>query len=342
MPNPTRRRVVTAALLVAASVSLSANTGVPTALPTARPTLVVQMTGMLMLVPENKTGKPVHVFTPPPPDSIYHYNFIVFRDDGTAQCTARGDGLCAVDMEGWFLDPIGITSGSGTARLPFGALNYSRGAGGIKVNPRRARDSANSWLTLQGGSAGYTCSLATWSFDAYGPTPVDRVPILNVLEWKIPDLPQDRVVLTRRRIDDPEHSELLATLRPDSLDRVELLVAHITEDDAQNVFTSAMMSSVRAAAGASVSSARNAPHSAFATTQGLASLRIATEDIKPHIRAYYRFLNAPAARHRFPTSPIVTDTVCPITILGLHGWGGGGPVQRGVKTYGCVVGSGDS
>src|SRR5687768_4593557 len=118
MQSPLSRRVLTAALLIAASVSLSANAEgsgasldarAPSA--TAAPfTLVVQMTGLLMLVPENRSRRPTHIFMPPTPDLETHYPIIAFRDNGTAWCTARHEGLCLVDMSGWSLDPIGITT----------------------------------------------------------------------------------------------------------------------------------------------------------------------------------------------------------------------------------------
>lgn len=355
MPRPTIRRVVTSAVVIASALSLSASTG--TAGPPQPPsrevrgtsvplTLVVQMTGLLMLVPENKSGKPTHIFAPPPPDEIEHTSFIVFRDDGTAACAGRGEGLCGVSMEGWYLEPIGATGGSGTARIPFNAVNYSRGAGGVKLNLARARDTARAWVTLNGGSATPSpCGLATWMFDDYGPSAPDWVPIANVLEWTIPNL-RDSVVLIRRKIKNPEEVDTLATLRPDSAGRVELLFANITGTEGRNVFTAEFFSQLVTAAfapGQRVQREEQAhAHAAAPATHGIAALNEATEEVETHVRAYYRFLRADPSRHRFPRSPIPTDSVCPITILGLEDWDGSTTVQRGIKTFGCVVGSGDS
>jgi hypothetical protein len=342
----TSRRAFVTAGLITTGVLLTASVGAPgTPHPSAASahaasaprTIVVQMTGLLMLAPENKAGKPVHIFMPPPPDSA-HYAFIVFR------CPGGVEDICGADMDGWSLEPIGATGSSGTARMPHGALNYSRGAGGVNLNLQRARRDARSWVTLLGGSASpRPCSLATWSFDDYGSTPRDWVPLINVLEWQIPDLPQDSVVLVRRRIDKPGEREKLAVLRPDSAGRVEILVAHMTEQEAANVFTPEFLAGFEPALAARVRAMQSDPsvlaQQAHAATHGLAPLHEATDEIRPHIRAYYDFLHAPAAHQRYPTSPIVTDSVCPITILGLESWDG--PVARGTKTYGCVVGSAD-
>lgn len=338
MPSPTRRRVVTAALLVVASVSLTASVGAPgaqtdatAAVRTARAplTIVVQMTGMLMLAPQTGAGKPTHIFMPRPPDSIFHYAFIAFRDNGGARCTYRGQGLCVLRMEGWFLEPIGApAAGSpGKAQRPHGALNFSRGAGGIKLNLGRARRDARSYLTLRGGLASDSCSIATWLFDPLGFPGPEWVKLINVLEWKVSDLQQESVVLTRRSIADPARVEPVATLTPDSAGRVELLVAHITGQDVRDVFSPDIISQFE-------------PVPAAGQTARTSSLREATSEIEAHFRAYYRFLGVSTPFQRFPTDPLDTKDACPITILGLEASLGGGP--RGVKTYGCVVGSGDT
>jgi hypothetical protein len=339
MQSPLSRRVLTAVLLIAASLSLSANaegSGASLDAPVAPSatvapfTLVVQMTGLMMLVPENRSRRPTNIFMPPTPDLETHYPIIAFRGDSTEWCFAWHEGLCVVDMSGWSLDPIGITTtGVGLAQVPRGALNVSRGAGGKELDLDRARESARSWLTLRGGLETRSCSLVTWWFRPYASINNEPIPFINVLEWSIRNLQQEEIVLTRRSIEDSTPPQELARLRP-TAGRVELLVAHLTAQDIIDIFKPELYSQFRPVVSAPATHA--APHTL--------SLKAMSTGIEPHMRAFYRFLDADESRHRMPTSPVATDSVCPITILGLESWHDGRVQTRGIKTYGCVVASG--
>jgi hypothetical protein len=341
MQNLPGRRVLAAALLIAASVSLSAsaegsgaspNAGASPPAAVAPYTLVVQMTGLMMLVPENRSRRPLNIFMPPTPHEP-HQPLLVFRDNGAAHCDHRADNLCVVLMDGWSLDPIGTTAvGAGLVQVPPGALNVSEGAGGKDLDLDDAKSSARSWFTLRGGLETNSCSLVTWWFRPYGSINSKPIPFINVLEWSIHNLQQAEIVLRRRKIANPADSQELARLRPTG-DRVELLVAHLTAKDLRDLFPERLFSQFRPAVPAAP-----ATHAAHAL-----SLRDMTTEMEQHMRAFYYFVGADESRHRMPRSPVETKKVCPVTILELESWRGERPANeaRGIKTFGCVVASGE-
>jgi hypothetical protein len=195
-------------------------------------TVVIQLTGLLMVVPP-RAGGPTHVLVPVTPDTVPHETFIGFRSNGTARhCDPRfGEAFCFVDMEGWALDPIGGAN-NGSVTLPRGVVNLTRGSGGYRVKEQHLGQGPHTELrsrfTLRGGGVTDACNLGVWSYNPAGPAPAVDLPLTNVLEWTIPDLRQSQIVLVRRSLTVAGTTpDTLAILSPDSTGAVELLIANV-------------------------------------------------------------------------------------------------------------------
>lgn len=199
-------------------------------------TVVIQLTGLLMMVPHNAgAGSSMHALMPVTPDSIPHTAFIGFRkNSSTRRCDRDFQQFCLVRMDGWSLEPLpggqGAPSG-GNATLPRGAVNLSRGAGGRPVNPGNlgqssASSTLRSRITLRTGGITDACNLALWEYDPAGYPPAVILPMPNVLEWTIPGVALDSIILVRHPINGGA-PDTITTLHPDASGLVELLVAHV-------------------------------------------------------------------------------------------------------------------
>ena len=194
-------------------------------------TIVIQLTGLLMLVPPSPgQSGPTRVLMPEP-DHIRHEAVLAYRNPAGHACSegilVSGE-FCFVRMEGWELDPL-----PGRARsvnLPRTIMNLTRNGGGIRVhrnllasNP--PRDSLRARFTLGGGDVSGACPMGRWTFDPVGAQQRDTISLANVVEWTIPDVPQDSIVLVRRRLSGGS-AQKLVTLYPER-GRIELLIAHV-------------------------------------------------------------------------------------------------------------------
>jgi hypothetical protein len=276
-------------------------------------TIVLQLTGLLMIVPPNPgTIGPTQVLMPEPnaPDDLNHVAVIGFRRNGTEQqCDAGSDReFCFVRMDGWVLDPL--PGRSSRVTLPRSVLNLTQGSGGRRVHPNNfginaQRDSLRSRITLGGGSLTDTCHLARWSFDPVGSARRDTFSLSNVVEWTIPDVPVDRVSLVRRRLNGSS-PQSLTTLLPDSSGRIELLVAHVPIEGWAR-FQSRLLKLALAGFSHTAMPAKASiqSHSSSAASNPTAFIA--------HLRSNYKLLDR-AQDRRLPSDPDDLEEGCPMTI----------------------------
>jgi hypothetical protein len=269
-------------------------------------TVVIQLTGLLMIVPPNPgTIGPTHVLMPEPefPDRLNHVAVIGFRRNDSAQHCDENSGrdFCFVRMDGWALDPL--PGRSSQVDLPHSVLDLTHGSGGRRVHRdhfgRNApRDSLRSRMTFGGGGVTDTCQFGQWRFDPVGNSPAERLWLSNVVEWTIRDIPQTHLRLVRRRFGGGSEQPLV-TLTPDRSGRIELLIAHVPRDAwgafQRNLLNLAPMRQNQ------VSMPGGSPTATSANT-----------DIA-HFRSFYRLLDR-ARERRLPSNPDERDEGCPMMI----------------------------
>jgi hypothetical protein len=157
-------------------------------------TMVIQMSGLLLMVPPAGGVGPTHVLMP---RMDGHLSYIGFRREEKEGCTKHNPdyNICYIDVNGWSVLPIG-TEAATTSKIPGGALNLTHGSGNVKIDTTRAatRDRIRSRLTFSSGSATDSCGLATWTFDPYGAPRPGKLRLTNVLEWQIPNLQSETLL----------------------------------------------------------------------------------------------------------------------------------------------------
>jgi hypothetical protein len=281
--------------------------------------LVVQMTGLLLLVPSD-SGLEVLM-----PKLAGHDAFIGFKAaDGTG-CWRWDEkrSICYQNMETWELDPIGMRAGNKPATS---TLNLTSGTGkGIKV--KRTEDRLHSALALGPGVESDTCSVAEWTYHAVGQDAQSKVELINVMKWRVDNAGTNSIVLTRTKLDRSIISQEFAAPVMEN-GEIQLLVMHITEAETKAFFQSTGVPHPAPAIAAM-------PHNEAAI-------------IKKHFDAFYHLMELEEGdRRRYP-KVVQERKACPITILGLGNAFAGhadttafGPKgrrpQAGPVTYSCVM-----
>lgn len=287
--------------------------------------VVIQMTGMLIVVPPNANGGPTHILMPPVPN---HLSWIGFNaQERTDKCVDYDHirKICYVDMNGWTLDPIRAATGSSnTATSPPRNLLNLTYASGKKVNLTAAIAQSRSYITLGSGSVTDSCSLAQWHLLPVGNNAPETNSYINVMEWQIPDLQADRLVLVRRKRGSME-AETLASLMPRG-GRIELLIMHVPPDERPTRFSSGsepVESAGPPRTGQDVANADNT--------------RRDEEALERHLRVAYAMFGIPEDTRRYPKQPRRLKPKCPITILGFQN--ANKLLVPGTKTPSCIMAS---
>jgi hypothetical protein len=260
--------------------------------------LVVQMTGLLLLVPTN-SGLEVLM-----PKLEGHDAFIGYKKANSTGCWGWDPArkICYQEMEGWTLDPIGMKGGSAPATS---ALNLTRGSG-KKINLGQAKKDMRSGLTL-GPGVEETCHLAEWTFDPVGDEDgPSRVQLVNVMKWQINDVGTNSIALKRKRVGGTGVSQQFATLTAEN-GEIQLFVMHIPEIEAEAFFklTSVEHPLTVGSGNASLAGTGQNDHS-----EDLAM-------IEKHFHAFYNLMKVESGKRPIPTNLQERKEVCPITVLGL-------------------------
>lgn len=299
-------------------------------------TVVIQLTGLLMIVPPNPgTIGPTHVLMPEPvaPDRLEHIAVIGFRRNDSAQQCGEGSSqdFCFVRMDGWALDPL--PGRSSRVDLPRSVFDLTHASGGRRVHRdhfggNAPRDSLRSRMTFGGGGVTDTCHIGQWSFDPVGNPPRDRFWLSNVVEWTIPDIPQTHLTLVRRRFGGGS-AQTLVTLTPDRSGRIELLIAHVPRPG-WDAFQGRLLNLARMS-----QNQVSMPAAHPALPGGSAAAADPGTDIA-HFGSFYRLLDR-ANDRRLPSDPFEREEGCPMMI-----WF---PRELGIMaptTVNCMVTSGTS
>lgn len=265
--------------------------------------LIIKMSGLLLLSPPNSPNDATNVLMPAANNLPTHVTWLAFAGNPNGPyCMFPESGFCVVDMNGWALEPV--KAGTGTPQtLTSGAANLSHASGRnlashfLGMRPgRRVR----SRVTLRSGFVSNECALATWRFEPMGSSPVA---LNNVVEWTIPHLSQDRLVLERIPLDPAagDTRQTIATLYPvDGV--IELYIMHVPPDEAFQL-------SRRVAATAS----NDAPQQATETKRTPHVMSGTTNSGEAtHFHAFYDLLGAQPHERPLPHSPTENRPACPM------------------------------
>jgi hypothetical protein len=299
-------------------------------------TMVIQMSGLLLMVPPAGGVGATHVLMP---RISGHISYIGFRREDDKDCTKHNDeyDICYIDVNNWTVEPIGPTT-TATSKVPGGALNLSRGSGNVKIDTTKAgtRDSIRSRLTFQSGSATDSCGLATWTFDPYGNPPPEKLRLINVLEWQIPDLQSETLQLVLRWRGPDSKPDSVLTLQANDSREIELLVLHVTNEEGAP-FVEAERRSAAGPQAPSAGASGGVPGAMASAASPMAFGR-RSEAVRAHFNTFYEMMGVAQDRRRMPTRPVKDRELCPITILDLEDYERtSGP--RGISTYSCVMAS---
>ena len=296
--------------------------------------LVIQMTGLLLVVPHNSDGSGrMHVLMPETTNLPTHVAWIAFKGDNAKHCVrwAQATGICFVDMDGWSLE---LGKGAGgtpdASTLVNSPANLTRASGGRRVRRGHFGDEpgrrVRSRITLHAGAITDTCNLASWRYEAGlgSSAPGVTFPLANLVTWTIRDLPQEGLLLTRRRLDRVrgDEAETLEMLHPNSAGVIEMIVIHVPVDEARRLEEAANNTDTTTTARLLRQQDRRAHVNAHT-------------EVATHFNAYYDLLRAKQRPLPHMVGLSSGGSKCLFTVLGLEGR----QSLPGLETLNCMVAS---
>lgn len=186
--------------------------------------LVIRMTGLLLITPADAGGGgPVHVLFPR--TGLLAEPHVAQVGYRAPECAARPDGICWRDIDGWSLD-VGGGSAPGPVRFPYPESNLSN-LFGVHVPAALLGTAPDpgvlaARVTLRSGAVTGACALGRWSI----PHPAPGVPMANVVEWTVPGLDPESVVLRGTRLGDADVTETIR-LPANGSGTIELYIRHL-------------------------------------------------------------------------------------------------------------------
>lgn len=205
-----------------------------TTVPASSVKLMVQMTGLLLVVP--RASGTVDVLLPSKGDHVAWMGFGMGSDssvyanslcDDTRSHSkqARSAGICYVDLKNWTLNAVG-TGGNQVPNvgdsLPPELVNVTYLSG----NRHKARTSNARRIELAAGVPGAdVCKLATWKVAPYGGNTSPQE-LINRLDWEITGGFQTTLSFTSTA-----GSYNVSLPPPDSAGKIYILLAHVHNSD---------------------------------------------------------------------------------------------------------------
>jgi hypothetical protein len=298
--------------------------------------MVVQMSGLLLLVPIKEQNGGMNVLMP---KMDKHRALIGFTHAKEDFCSEYFRDICYVDLDLWSVSPVGVAS-TGSPRIPGGAFDLTLGSGSAKVDTMNPHVKGNlrAQLAVLSGSATDSCGLSTWNFDPVGNPGVRKVSAINVLEWQIPNVSETVVLVLQPRAGGNAKQ---ATLRANDAHEIELLIVHVTDEEAAYLTSGKKRSadlagpvrqdSVPLRLTGDVSVREDTDH-------GMGS---PSQTARKHFQAFYGLVTQDRTKWRQPARPKYREELCPITILGLEDLFIGVDREElfGVSTFSCVMAS---
>lgn len=316
-------------------------------------TVVIQMTGLLLLAPENPSGRgPAHVLVPAATNLPTHLAWMAFTADSMEsvnRCQFYISGLCIIDLDGWSLQLGGGAGPHPPANtIPPSALNLTRGKGRPIHRDRfgdRPGRKVRSRVSLLAGGVTDTCALADWQYDDPDTAkPPETVRLANMVEWTIPGIPQKVLPMVLRPLD-PDSGDVpvtLPALRAGVRDTAEIFISHVPFLEAAQFVTA--LAKFEMGAGDVPEGIRTqinpeAVHVNWAERlERVVGHGMQTDpDTATHFHAYYDLLRAPKtpAARPLPHSPKRLGRTCTFTTrtqLGVR-------ELFGLDTLSCMVAS---
>ena len=208
--------------------------------------VVLQMTGLLLVVPSRQAGQPVHILMPKPRGLPAHATRLGFGIAGgstyvTELCDTTHPGaieaeICYVDLDRWKLEPFGKDGRNLTptlAELPRGLVNLTRTSGNVdRVDLSKIDTLLRAHVVLLSGRPdGQPCRLTSWTYRHVGSSgqtvSFHREPLINVLDWEIKH-PAGNIELRFTLRDTTKDSTVTALLPPpNSSGKIEILLVHV-------------------------------------------------------------------------------------------------------------------
>jgi hypothetical protein len=202
-------------------------------------TLVIYLTGLLLFAPDPTTNQ-MHVLAPDVKHGVPHVVQIgMFKaDDGTcteyveAKRSSDETGICYYDLDEWSLDLL-VPGDSAALALPSGVLNLTDEYRTPLPQERftiHPDDGVRARITLGAGSVTDSCALAEWNFGTR------RQPLVNVIEWTIPNFPAGGSLvlnrINRERYEVWETHQRVITLPLARADRrIPIVIRHVRRDE---------------------------------------------------------------------------------------------------------------
>jgi hypothetical protein len=158
--------------------------------PAGGTTLLVKMTGLLVIVPPDDSTGQTHVVLASTSKIPDHKARLRFTGDSTSLCAEYIGKNCYVDLTKWSLQTLGVDGtlpSSTLAELPPELANLTASSGDERrVNIPAMQLQGRILATLATGRAvRRACSLAVWYFNPVGPANATIKPVANAVEWEI-------------------------------------------------------------------------------------------------------------------------------------------------------------
>lgn len=233
-------------------------------------TLVIRMTGLLLLTPADAHGgRPTYVLVPQTHQlAEAHSARLGYRAQG---CPSRTGGICWLDMNDWSYQVAPGASHPGPAHVSHANITRITGVP-VPQNLFGPQPGAalKSRVMLYGGEVTDSCALARWSIRN------DTVTMPNVIEWTIRDVPESNLMIIRTPLHQPGARPDTIPLRPLAGQPVELFIGNIPEVEWRGGWS---------------------PHPALS-------------DTATHFHAVYDLLNAPHGQRYLPVYRGRTGEMC--------------------------------
>lgn len=302
-------------------------------------TIIIKMTGLLLMVPPGPGGGPTHMVLPATGNSVPPHVALLAYATPTRKDHCLGydsiSQMCFVNLEGWSLEPVPAAGvNNGPPIPPSGMASVTLGSGGLRVprsllggNPGRK---VRSSLVLNRGGTTRECPPALFTFDPIGAAvPEDTLALTSVLEWTI-RIAGDSLPLVRTPLDrtSTDSAETLDVLRPDS-GAIELFILHLPVwEDGGFLLT-------RDATAAQRESPSSVRQSAGASHAHADSMRWEAT----HFHAYYDMVRARRNERRLPRFLRPTNASCDWGLMTLRGQAIG---VRSPTTFTCMLATAES
>jgi hypothetical protein len=209
-------------------------------------TVVIHMTGLLLVVPPTQPGQEASVLLPKIDGHAARFGFGVDTTDANARqlCTPDADalrlaawkvGICYVDLDEWKLATFGTGGMPQTSpgmSFPQGVRNVTEASGQLHRVHRGQTAGRRGTVTFAAGEPGKACSLATWWFQ-----PVDaqeteldsaQYQFVNLLEWRIQDPPSRQLVFESVG---GQSGTVTLPLPAAQQGRIDVILAHVPNPD---------------------------------------------------------------------------------------------------------------